>query len=167
MSLETFTHAEKELSSQQLHELCSAADILSPNEKEAISMVGDLPPEELVQRLGDAGAPVVVLRRAEKGSIVYNASTGEMWAVPAITSPHPPVDVTGCGNSYCGGFLAAWSEGEDLLTAGLWGSVAASFMMSFQGVPPPYTQHLTGEALQRLEALRPHATCLQPSRLTT
>lgn len=37
------------------------------------------------------------------------------------------LDPTGCGNTFCGGFLVGWYRTRDLLTAALWGSVSASF----------------------------------------
>jgi len=41
------------------------------------------------------------------------------------------VDPTGCGNSFCGGFLVGWYKTRNLVTAGLWGSVSASFSKPF------------------------------------
>lgn len=37
------------------------------------------------------------------------------------------VDPTGCGNTFCGGFIAGWYKTRNLLTAALWGSISASF----------------------------------------
>jgi fructose-1-phosphate kinase PfkB-like protein len=37
------------------------------------------------------------------------------------------IDPTGCGNTFCGGFLVGWYKTRNLLTAALWGSVSASF----------------------------------------
>jgi hypothetical protein len=48
-----------------------------------------------------------------------SADTGETWDVPAVSGV-PVVDPTGCGNAFCGGFLAAWRAGDALLDAGLW-----------------------------------------------
>ena len=39
-----------------------------------------------------------------------------------------PVDTTGCGDAFCGGFLAGWCEAGDLRTAILYGTVSASFV---------------------------------------
>lgn len=41
------------------------------------------------------------------------------------------LDPTGCGNTFCGGFLAGWYKTRNLLTAALWGSVSASFSKPF------------------------------------
>ena len=37
------------------------------------------------------------------------------------------VDPIGCGNTFCGAFLIGYWKTQDLLIAGLWGSIAASF----------------------------------------
>jgi hypothetical protein len=65
------------------------------------------------------------------------------------------VDVTGCGNAFCGAFLASYAAGEGLLQAGLWGCAAASMIAEQQGVPPLPVLQFRQPALQRLEALRP------------
>lgn len=96
---------------------------------------------QLAARLAAAGAQVVTLRRGPEGAIVHRcarplattaahvalmltwhlsrADTGETWDVPAVAGVEA-VDPTGCGNAFCGGFLAAWRAGEPLLEAGLW-----------------------------------------------
>lgn len=45
------------------------------------------------------------------------------------------VDVTGCGNAFCGGFLAGLDSGLSLQQSGVWGCVAGSIMAEAQGVP--------------------------------
>eukprot|EP00897_Mesotaenium_endlicherianum_P006241 jgi/Mesen1/5645/ME000286S04855 len=187
--------------------LVSSADIFSPNEEEAFSLVGPGPPLEVLARLLDLGAQIVTLRRGQEGCVVLRADTGEAWQLPALygalspspspspspssspsASPSPSpsssnakqaglddpqtaeaaqtgasstttaasgdprvgtsplgdaswvsllgvVDPTGCGNAFCGGFLVGWLETDDLLTAGLYGSVAASFSKSLSSRP--------------------------------
>ena len=195
ISVEPFTHAQSPPTPERLRQLCTAGDIFSPNELEAISLVGAGTPLELITRLAAAGAAVVCLRRGEEGAIVHDAATGETWSVPALLgrglslekeveevaqeesekgkesrSSHSTmkpafldiegevVDVTGCGNAFCGGFLASRLAGEGLLDAAVWGSVAASLMAEAVGVP----EHSAGaggdacrrEAARRAEALR-------------
>lgn len=82
-------------------------------------MVGEAPPLEVVARLAAAGARVVALRRGPLGAVVHRADTGETWEIPAVEGTEE-VDPTGCGNAFCGGFLAAWRAGEGLREAGLW-----------------------------------------------
>jgi hypothetical protein len=65
------------------------------------------------------------------------------------------VDVTGCGNAFCGAFLASYAAGQGLLQAGLWGCAAASVIAEQQGVPTLPLLQYRQTALQRLEARRP------------
>ena len=61
--------------------------------------------------------------------------------------------MTGCGNAFCGGFLAAWQRTRDLKTAAAWGCAAASFMAECQAVPslPPHDRGVQEEARERAE----------------
>ena len=135
--------------------------------------VGPAPPAELVARFARAGAGVVALRRGPEGAIVHRrdakahdadvlppdappprrADTGETWEVPACAGV-AAVDPTGCGNAFCGGFLASWRAGEALPDAGVWGCVAASFMLEVQAVPPQPPHALRDKAMERVDALR-------------
>ena len=56
------------------------------------------------------------------------------WEVPAVSETRV-VDVTGCGNAFCGGFLSSFDQSRDLLKSAIWGAVAASFMAEEKGVP--------------------------------
>lgn len=67
----------------------------------------------LLQAAGPTGASIVVLRRGEHG-VLAAAKTGaagqeaqfEAVVVPAVEDTNV-IDVTGCGNAFCGGFLAS------------------------------------------------------------
>jgi len=56
-------------------------DIFSPNEVEAESIVGPGTPQQLVQRLLAAGAPVVALRRGDQGVMVGQHGCDDIWQV--------------------------------------------------------------------------------------
>uniref|UniRef100_A0A7R9VJX3 Carbohydrate kinase PfkB domain-containing protein n=1 Tax=Chlamydomonas euryale TaxID=1486919 RepID=A0A7R9VJX3_9CHLO len=84
------------------------------------------------------------------------------WRVPAVADTKV-ADVTGCGNAFCGAFLAAYDRfrrlpaSGELLEAALWGCVAAAFMAEAEGVPTARVLDLQVPALRRVEALRPRA----------
>lgn len=71
--------------------------------------------------------------------------------VPAVPQTHV-VDVTGCGNAFCGGFLAGLDSGLSLEQSGTWGCVAGSIMAEAQGVPTADVAKLlaTARAKQQL-----------------
>lgn len=161
--------------------LVSAANIFSANEKEAASLVGPGSPMEMIERIAELGAEVVTLRRGPSGSIAHRSDTQETWEIPAFHAVCPllnspmqgetmvenVVDPTGCGNAFCGAFLIGWWKTRDLLIAGLWGSVAASFVAEYEGLPAPPLSHWREQAQVRLDILKPYAKKLhtpqQPS----
>jgi sugar/nucleoside kinase (ribokinase family) len=83
----------------------------------------------------EAGAEIVALRQGPDGATVRRADTGETWHIPAIETSM--VDPTGAGNAFCGGFLTGWVQTGDLCTAGIYGVVAASFLVEQIGLPGP------------------------------
>jgi sugar/nucleoside kinase (ribokinase family) len=141
VSVETFKEAGRALTAAELQALVSAADIFSPNLLEASSLVGPGEPRELIRRLAEAGAEVIALRQGSGGATVHQTDTGETW------------DPVGAGNAFCGAFLVGWVQTADLRTAGLYGSVAASFLVEQVGLPEPRSG-LVGEAKERLARLK-------------
>ena len=99
------------------------------------------------------------MRCGEQGAEVWNLATGEGWRAPAV--PVPVVDPVGAGNAFCGAFLAAWLETNDLAEALLYGVTAASFFVERVG-QPIFNAPVRAEAARRLEAAR---ACLEPIRL--
>ncbi|KAF6266108.1 Ribokinase-like protein [Scenedesmus sp. NREL 46B-D3] len=135
LSVETYTACDGPPRAEQLAALLQAVDVFSPNEAEAASIVGPGSPQQLVQRLLAAGARTVSLRMGPQGALVADAPSSTMWHVPAVPGTHV-VDVTGCGNAFCGGFMAGLHAGVSMLDAARWGCVAGSIMAEWRGVPP-------------------------------
>lgn len=150
VSVEPFRAAAQRLSDDELKTLLGSCDIFSPNVEEAISLVGEGAPEELVARLAAAGAPIIALRMGAAGSLVYAAVTGTAEHVPAV--PVAVVDQVGAGNAYCGGFLVGCLETGDVRLAGQYASVAASFLVEQYGLPGP-RPNIRAQAAERLAEL--------------
>ena len=148
VSVEPFRAAAQRLSDDELQTLLGSCDIFSPNVEEAVSLVGEGTPEQLIERLVAAGTPLVTLRMGAAGSLVYAAGT--LQHIPAV--PVTVVDQVGAGNAYCGGFLVGWLETGDLRLAGRYASVAASFLVEQFGLPKP-RPGIRSEAAERLAAL--------------
>ena len=71
-------------------------------------------------------------------------------AVPNLTV----VDVTGCGNVFCGAFLAALGPGgASLAEAGAWGCAAGSIFAEWNGVPEATPLAMYQLARERVELL--------------
>ncbi len=106
-------------------------DVFSPNWEESAQLLGIDNPDAILARFLEMGVPVVALRMGEAGSLVATAE--QRWHIPAV--PVRVVDVTGAGNSYCGGFLVGYAETGDPRIGGLYGAVSASFTIEQFGLP--------------------------------
>jgi len=150
VSIEPFRAAERSLTDTELRALLAAGQIFSPNQAEAESLVGPGQPADLIRRLAAAGAGIVALRQGPGGATVHHTDTGETWQIPAVETA--VVDPTGAGNAFCGGFLAGWVHRGDLRLAGLYGAVAASFLVEQVGLPEP-DPDLRQQARERFSVL--------------
>jgi sugar/nucleoside kinase (ribokinase family) len=162
VSIATFKPADQRPPPEALSRLIAAADIFSPNLADAASLVGPDSPRGLARKLVEAGesaARLIALRLGEQGSLIAEGQTGQAVRIPAPQVE--AVDTVGAGDAYCGGFVAGWIESHDLVTAGLYGAVAASFAVEQIGLPL-VTDELRAEARRRLAGLEPLA---QPTSL--
>lgn len=124
--------------------------LFSPDQSEAEAITGRSNPIDMCRVLLDWGAPLVALRMGENGSMVMG-SNRDGWRLPA--PPTTIVDVTGAGNSYCGGFVTGLGHGLSPPEAGLRAAVSASFALEQFGLPPWNTPPQE-EAQRRLQWAR-------------
>lgn len=161
ISVEPFTSALSHVSCASLQKLCQSCDVFSPNELEAVSLVGTGTPVELCERLLNAGAKVVCIRRGALGAVAVDSRKGSttVWSVPAYLDESETKDVTGCGNAFCGAFFASLLNGEPVEEALCWGSATASVMAQNIGVPtePAGDAETRDKVRKRFEEIRPQA----------
>lgn len=138
-------------------ELLPQIDLISPDEEESLGITGRSDPHEICATYIDWGVPLVALRMGARGSLVY-AADGQRWELPAV--PTEIVDVTGAGNSYCGGFTVALGEGLSPFEASLRAAVSASFALEQLGLPHWDDASLAAEAARRVTWARAHTTRL-------
>jgi ribokinase len=101
-------------------------DAFLPSRQEAVDLLGSWPGAEAAARaFAGLGARVVCVKLGSEGAFAYRADDGSSAHVGAVGGR--PVDPTGCGDAFAGGFLVGWTETEDLRTALAYGSVSASF----------------------------------------
>ena len=155
VGIEPFKHAERPLSTNELQAMVTAGQIFSPNLHEAVTMLGPGTPEQLIEQMVQAGAQIVAMRMGEAGSLVRRADTGETWQIPAFATT--VIEPCGAGNAYCGGFIVGWVQTGDLRLAGLYGAVAASFLVEQVGLPPVGPDY-RAEARRRLALLQRQIT---------
>lgn len=122
-------------------------DVFMPSEQEVRSLLGPVDLWEAACRFAEAGPRVVVIKIGARGALVYNCQTHTKHRVPAVAVD--VVDVTGAGDSFCGGFMAGYQETGDPVLAAHYGSVSASFVL--QGFGALYaTRFQRADALSRL-----------------
>jgi sugar/nucleoside kinase (ribokinase family) len=114
---------------QHLHadwaQVLPLVDAFLPSRAEAIGILGGWPGTEAAARsLAALGARIVCIKLGAEGAIACHGATGEAISVPAATLD--PVDPTGCGDAFCGGFLVGLTEAGDLHAALAHGAEAAA-----------------------------------------
>jgi len=99
------------------------------------------------------GPRIVVVKAGDRGALVYERDTRRRTHVPAY--PARVADVTGAGDSFCGGFMVGLAETGDAIRAAMYGAVSASFVI--EGFGALYAIHHSREEaeehLQRLEKM--------------
>jgi sugar/nucleoside kinase (ribokinase family) len=106
---------------------------------------------EMAEAVSSFGCEIVVIKRGERGQLLYDAASRNRWEIPSY--PSQLVDPTGAGDAFCGGFLAGFRRTFDPLQAALHGNISAS--LAIEGHGPFYAlDALPGLAPARLEALR-------------
>ena len=97
------------------------------------------------------GVPLIALRMGGEGSLVAGLG-GFIQRIPAYPVENI-VDVTGAGNSYCGGFLVGLAQTGDPRLAGLYGSISAAITLEQFGALVP-VQELSEKAQIRLREVK-------------
>jgi sugar/nucleoside kinase (ribokinase family) len=105
-------------------------DAFLPSRAEATALLGGWPGREAaVRRIVAMGARAVVIKLGVDGSIGVRGD--DLVRLPAAVTT--PVDPTGCGDAFCGGFLVGLAETDDLRTAMAYGTVAAGMVARDHG----------------------------------
>ncbi len=132
-------------------------DVFLPSEQEVESLLGKVDPWQAAAQLAEAGPEVVVIKEGRKGSLVYDRASRRRWRIPGY--PSHVVDVTGCGDAYCGGYMVGYDETQDPVLAGCYGAASASFVL--EGFGALYgLRHSRQQAEQRLAHLRDRVEAL-------
>ena len=93
-----------------LVDLLPNVDYFMPSMEEAVFLTGKEDPATIAQIFLGMGAKACILKWGERGSYVH--TTDSQFRIPAF-KVHVS-DTTGCGDSYCGGFIAGLAMGRDL-----------------------------------------------------
>jgi sugar/nucleoside kinase (ribokinase family) len=105
---------------------------------------------EMAEALGNFGCELIVVKRGAHGQMLYDSASKKRWEIPAY--PARLEDLTGAGDSFCGGFSAGYQKTFDPVQAVIHGSVSASLTIEGSGAFHALDA-LPGLAQARLEAL--------------
>jgi sugar/nucleoside kinase (ribokinase family) len=125
-------------------------DVYLPSEQEVQSLLGeDIGMEEAARRFAAAGPAIVCLKLGRQGALLYERRHDRFRHIPCFLTQ--TVDVTGAGDSFCGGFAVGYQQTGDPLRAAYMGAVSASLVIEGYGA-----LHALGkekEAVRRLHRL--------------
>lgn len=121
------------------NKLLKKINIFLPSEEEILRFfsisslidIGDYLP--YLEDLSRRGPEIVGVKLGERGVLVYDKNQQTAWHVPALVKD-TVVDVTGCGDAFCGGFLASYVRNHDPFISAIHGVVSASFNLGDYGV---------------------------------
>ncbi|MYX03177.1 PfkB family carbohydrate kinase [Streptomyces sp. PgraA7] len=123
-----------ELGPKRFLELAEGAELLLPNADEARLLTG-LPEPDVAAAELSRWFPRVVVTLGARGAVV--AAGGEVIGRVPGTAVREPVDSTGAGDAFTGGFLAALLAGADEVTAAAEGCRAGAAAVTTVGGRPP------------------------------
>src|SRR5690606_38280027 len=86
---------------------------------------------EMAEALAAFGCEIIVIKRGERGQLLYDAQSRTRWEIPSY--PSRMVNPTGAGDAFCGGFLAGYRRTYDPLQAVLHGNISASLTVEGNG----------------------------------
>jgi sugar/nucleoside kinase (ribokinase family) len=106
-------------------------DVFLPSEMEVRSLLGEVDLWGAAVEFVRHGPRIVVVKIGDQGALVYEQDSKRHTHVP----PYPArvVDVTGAGDSFCGGFMVGLATTGDPIRAALYGTVSASFAIEGYG----------------------------------
>ena len=113
-----------------LEQLLAHVDILKVDEAEARALAGEGDPAEAAGRLAALGPREVLLTFADRGLLVHDEAGSTR--VPAI-APRALVDVTGSGDTYLAGYMAARLRSIPPHRAARFAAAAASWKLEVYG----------------------------------
>ena len=86
---------------------------------------------EIAAHLSRFGVPIIIIKNAREGQLVYDREGDRRWVIPAY--PSRISNPRGAGDAFCGAFLAGYRKTFDPLEAALYGSAAASLVVEGSG----------------------------------
>ncbi|MBN1992522.1 MAG: hypothetical protein JW953_07430 [Anaerolineae bacterium] len=115
------------LDDPDLLKLLRRVDAFMPSEAEADSLMPGFRARTFCREIAARGPKMVVIKQGDHGATIYERERNLLYQV----HPYPATvsDLTGAGDSFCGGFAVGYLETGNMLEAALYGTVSASFII--------------------------------------
>lgn len=140
---------------KQIKQILPQVDVFLPSAMEIRSLFGaEVDLAEAATILTSWGARWVVVKNGAKGVFLANGRTQAITHFPAYHTANDPriSDVTGAGDSFCGGFMVGLAQTGEPAQAVAYGLVAASLVI--EGYGALYALSRQSEAQPRLEKMK-------------
>jgi ribokinase len=98
-----------------------------PSEAEAESLMPGFEVEIFCREIAARGPKLVVVKQGDHGAALYDREHDAFYQI--LPYPANVDDLTGAGDSFCGGFAIGYLETGDPWQAALYGTVSASFII--------------------------------------
>lgn len=135
----------------RLLKILHRANAFMPSEAEAESLQPGHEAESFCRQIAKLGPQLVVIKQGDHGAAIFDRERNLFRHVP----PYPANvdDLTGAGDSFCGGFMVGYAESHNPWQAALTGTVAASYVIEgFGGLHAlDITRDIATARLQELE----------------
>jgi sugar/nucleoside kinase (ribokinase family) len=115
------------LDDPDLLKLLSRVDAFMPSEAEAETLMPAHTPRTFCREISARGPKIVVLKQGDHGATLFHREQGFLYRVRPF--PANVEDLTGAGDSFCGGFAVGYLETGNMLDAAFYGTVSASFVI--------------------------------------
>jgi sugar/nucleoside kinase (ribokinase family) len=147
MSVQLINNKSRDL----LLKVLKSVTFFAPSIEEVDLLGGGGSLKDKIKRIHQLGPQVVVVKMGDQGSVVMDRA-GKLVHCPVCPIQNL-VDVTGAGDSFCGGFLAGYIKSGDLRHAQLCGTVSASLMIEGFGALHADPDRLRAAAASRYQSL--------------
>jgi len=127
-SLDTNWDPNERWTGEHLLSAMAQADLLLPNEAEALRLSSALSVDDAVAKLTASGSRLVV-KQGERGALCADGSGQHQVSLPPVT----PADTTGAGDCFNAGLIAGLLDGMDLPRAAALGCAAGALSTGSPG----------------------------------
>jgi len=111
--------------------LLSRADAFIPSEAEAESLMPGYQAENFCREVAARGPKIVGIKQGDHGAAIYHRPTDTFQQI--LPYPATVDDLTGAGDSFCGGFSVGYYTTGTPFQAAYYGTVSASFVIEAFG----------------------------------